>query len=123
MDDVVELAFKKALESLKVAELLYDTEHFPDSISNSYYAVFHAAKSLLIKKGILTKTHSGAIQKFGLEYVVNGDFDREIGKVFSKLQEDRGNADYDYSFKVSEKKAKKDLKNAKTFVEECKKFL
>ena len=66
MDDVAKLAFEKALESLKVAELLYYTEHFPGSISSSYYAVFHAAKSLLIKKGIPTKTHSAAIQKFGL---------------------------------------------------------
>ena len=88
MDDVTESAFKKALNSLEVAKLLYNAGYFPDSISSSYYAVFHGAKSLLIKKGIFTKTHSGTIYQFGLEYVVNGDFDKKIGKLFSKLEED-----------------------------------
>jgi uncharacterized protein (UPF0332 family) len=77
----------------------------------------------LAKKGITTKTHSGTIHKFGLEYVVNGNFDRKIGKFFSKLEEDREKADYDYLHNITKNKAKIDLNNAKKFIEECKKFL
>jgi len=123
LDEEVELIFKRALELLKVAEFTLNNDFFPDSINRSYYAVFYAAKALLVKKGVITKTHSGTIHKFGLEYVINGKFDKEIGKFFSKLGEDRDKADYDYSHNITEEKARTDFKNAKKFVEECRKFL
>ena len=123
MDNEVELIFKKSVHLLKVAEKNYTDEFYPDSINRSYYAVYHAAKALLLKKGITTKTHSGTIHKFGLEYVINGDFDKEIGKFFSKLEEDREKADYDYLHNITEAKAKTNLNNAKKFIEECEKFL
>lgn len=116
-------AFDRSLESLEIAELLIKTEHYSDSISHSYYAVFHAAQSLLIKKEIETRTHSGAIHQFGLTYVVNNDFNPEIAKTFSQLEDLRENVDYDYSIHITKKKAIKDLNNAKLFVKECKKFL
>ena len=123
MDKEIGTIFEKSLYLLKVAEKNYNDEFYPDSINRSYYAVFHAAKALLAKKGISTKTHSGTIHKFGLEYVTNGTFDKEIGKFFSKLEEDREKADYDYSHNITKDKAKTDLINAKVFIEECKKFL
>ena len=39
------------------------------------------------------------------------------------LQDDRQNADYDFSFESTKDIAKTDLNNAKLFVEECRKFL
>ena len=50
-------------------------------------------------------------------------FSIKIGNLFSKLEKDRSNADYEISFESTEKKAKKDLLNAEKFIEECKKFL
>lgn len=49
------------------------------------YAVFHAANALLIKKGISAKTHNGTIRKFGLEFIINDSFNKEIGKFFTIL--------------------------------------
>lgn len=123
MDNEIELIFEKSIYLLKVAKKNYEDEFYPDSINRSYYAIFHAAKALLIKKGINTKTHTGTIHKFGLEYIINGNFDKEIGKFFSKLGEDREKADYDYAHNITKEKAKTDLDNAKSFVEESKKFL
>ena len=116
-------AFEKSLKLLKVAELNFKNNFYSDSINRSYYAVFHAANALLIKKGIFTKTHVGTIRKFGLEYIVNDNFSKEIGKFFTNLEKDREKADYDYSYEVTENKAKKDLNNAKKFVKECERFL
>ena len=62
--DEVNLIFQKAEESLEVAKSNLENEFYSASINRSYYAVFHAVKSLLIKKGISTKTHSATIQKF-----------------------------------------------------------
>jgi uncharacterized protein (UPF0332 family) len=75
------------------------------------------------KKGIFTKTHSGTIQKFGFECVINGDFNKDIGKFFSKLEKDREKADYDVFDKITKSKAKRDLDNAKRFVKECERLL
>ena len=122
MDEIAAI-FKKAISTLDDAEFNFKHERHSVSINRSYYACFYAAKALLLKKGIVTKTHSGTIHKFGLEYVINGNFDKHIGKFFSILEKDRGKADYDYSYEATENKAKKDLNNAKKFVKECEKFL
>ncbi|GAA5819148.1 MAG: HEPN domain-containing protein [Methanobrevibacter sp.] len=123
MDEKVIKAYEKSLELLKVAELNFDNNFYSDSINRSYYAVFHAANALLLKKGIFPKTHSGTIRKFGLEYITNDNFSKEIGKFFTNLEKDREKADYDYSYEVTKNKAKKDLNNAKKFVKECERFL
>jgi uncharacterized protein (UPF0332 family) len=76
-----------------------------------------------MKKGIFTKTHSGTIRRFGLEYVINDNFNKDLGKFFHNMEKDREHADYDYSFKFTKNKAKIDLEHAEKFVEECKNFL
>ena len=121
--DKIDSAFQKAKEALKVSKLNLENGFYSASINRSYYAVFYAAKALLLKKGKDPKKHSGTIAQFGLEYVINDNFDKEVSKILSRLEDDRENADYDFSYKSTEEKATKDLKNAKFFVEECKKFL
>ena len=123
MDEEEILYFNKALESIEESQLALENEKYNLSINRSYYAVFYATKALLIKKGIETKKHSGTIHKFGLEYVVNGNFDSEIAKSLKNLENDRTNADYDVHLIFSKEDALYDLKNAQTFIEECKKFL
>jgi uncharacterized protein (UPF0332 family) len=123
LDERVKIAFEKFQELLKASELLFDNEFYVDSINRSYYAVFHASNALLMKKEIFTKTHGGIICRFGLEYVVNDNFNKELGKFFHNIEIDREHADYDYSFKSTKNKAKIDLDHAKRFIEECKKFL
>jgi uncharacterized protein (UPF0332 family) len=59
--DDVNLLFDKALESLEVSKLDISGKYFDASVNRSYYAVFYAAKALLLKKGIETKKHSGTI--------------------------------------------------------------
>jgi uncharacterized protein (UPF0332 family) len=78
LDEEFQVLFERSLELLKVAELTLNQGFYPDSINRSYYAVFHGAKALLAKNGIFTKTHSGTIQKFGLECIINGDFNKDI---------------------------------------------
>ncbi|MDR2830753.1 MAG: HEPN domain-containing protein [Methanobrevibacter sp.] len=105
--DEVHLIFQRALKTLKVAESNFNNEFYPDSINRSYYAVFYAAKALLLKKGISSKTHTGTIHQFCLEYAVNDTFDKEISKFFARIEEDREKADYDLTFEFSRLKAKK----------------
>jgi uncharacterized protein (UPF0332 family) len=69
--------FKRALGLLDDAKYTFDGDRYYTSINRSYYAVFYGVKALFTKKRITTKTHRGTINKFALEYVVNGDFDKK----------------------------------------------
>ncbi|KZX11482.1 HEPN domain-containing protein [Methanobrevibacter filiformis] len=58
MDEDVKLLFNKSLESLEVLEFDINGGYYDASINRSYYAVFYAARSLLLKRGIEPKKHS-----------------------------------------------------------------
>ena len=119
----MKIFFKKSLETLEDSRIALENERYNMSVNRSYYACFYAAKSLLLKKGQIQKTHSGTIQQFGLEYVVNNDFDGEIAKIFSFLEDYRENTDYDAYFNATKEKASENLKNAEIFIGECERFL
>ena len=119
----VQLVFNSALESLEDSQIAIDNRRYKMAINRSYYAVFHAARALLFKKEIITKTHSGTIRKFGLEYVINDSFDAEVAKILSSLEDEREDVDYDYRFTVTKRDAVEAINDAKKFIEECEKFL
>jgi uncharacterized protein (UPF0332 family) len=73
------------------------------SVNRSYYATFHGATAILEKKGIKTKKHAGTNHQFGLEYVINGDFDNQIAKIFSEIEDFRENSDMMFTFMLMKK--------------------
>jgi uncharacterized protein (UPF0332 family) len=75
-----------------------------------------------MKKGIFTKTHSGTIRRFGLEYVINDNFNKDLGKFFHNIEKNREHTDYDYSFKFTKNKAKIDLEHTKNSLKNVKTF-
>ncbi|MCL2116101.1 MAG: HEPN domain-containing protein [Methanobrevibacter sp.] len=121
--DEIDILFKRAIDALDGAEFNFKNGYYNISINRSYYAVFYASKALLLKKGVETKTHAGNIKKFGLEYVVNDNFEARIAKILSELEEDRSNVDYSFEFEGEKIQAKENLKNAEKFIAECKRFL
>ena len=123
MDNEINALFNKALETLEDSKIAINNERYNMSMNRSYYATFYGAKALLLKKGIITKTHSGTIHQFGLEYVVKGNFNGEIAKIFSELEDYREDADYDSFFSATEEDSRENLENAEIFIEECRKFL
>ena len=60
--EIIATYLKQADERLESAKVLLDIKNFNDSISRSYYAILDAATACLIKKDIIPKSHSGAIQ-------------------------------------------------------------
>lgn len=63
---------KRAEEKLKSAHILFDNNMFADSVSESYYSMYHAAKALLSLKNIYPRTHAGLVSQFGLKFVTEG---------------------------------------------------
>ncbi len=114
---------EKSEDNIEAAEILLDKKKYSNSVSSSYYAMFHAARSLLSKRDITTKTHTGLLQKFSEEFVKNGKIDAKFSKILSNVEREREKADYDPEKDFTKDEAKKVLEQAREFVEECKKHL
>lgn len=65
---------QKADRKLEVAERLFNSGDYDDSISRAYYAVFHASQGLLLTEGQHGETHKGVLTLFGLLFVKTGKF-------------------------------------------------
>jgi uncharacterized protein (UPF0332 family) len=64
---------KKANNALSASEALVSEELFDDAISRAYYAMFYAAKALLIRDGVIAGSkHSAVVAAFGREYAKTG---------------------------------------------------
>jgi uncharacterized protein (UPF0332 family) len=108
---------------LRAAKLLYKNSLYEDAVSRAYYAMFHAAKAVLLLKGIKPKTHKGLITKFGLEFVNKGYVDKMLGQAFSTAREDREYADYDVHVKISAEEAEITIDDAEKFIDSVKEVL
>jgi uncharacterized protein (UPF0332 family) len=74
------------------------------SISNLYYAAFHAVRCLLYAHGLDAKTHEGTQRLFAAHFVQPGLFEKAHLKTLGHLESDRLRADYQgyYSFDAAD---------------------
>ena len=112
---------ERAEEKLGAANLLFENELFADAISEAYYAMFHAAKSLLALKEIYPKTHTGVVSQFGLQFVNEGLIEELYAKSLAKAQTRREKADYDIYYEPSKEEAESIVEDAEMFLERIKK--
>lgn len=108
---------KIAKEHLEAAELLLEKGYFRDSISRSYYAFFDVVAALLAIKGVITKTHAGALQQLGLYYIKTGILSEDSGKTMRRLLEARQKADYEWQIDFTKKEALASSQEAKIFID------
>ena len=94
-----------------------------DSISRSYYAVFHYLRALLLSTGTETRTHSGAIHLFNTEFVRPGLFSSAHNRFLAGLQRSRELADYDAVVQFSADDAAGERAAAAAFIGEVSGFL
>lgn len=95
---LLEKSDKNMEQALRNAEFGYW-----DLVANRlYYAVFHAVNAMLLIDGIKTASHKGVSIQFGRFYVLTGEFKREDGILYSRLQTMREKADYQNVFSLDE---------------------
>ena len=112
---------ERAEEKLGAANLLFENELFADAISEAYYAMFHAAKSLLALRDIYPRTHAGVVSQFGLQFVNEGLIEELYAKSLAKAQTRREKADYDIYYEPSKEEAESIVEDAEMFLERIKK--
>lgn len=121
--DDVKILMKNSNEKLEAAKILFKNGFYGDAVSRAYYAMFFAAKALLSEKDSYPRTHRGLISQFGLLFVKNGEFEKELFDLFTRAQEDREEADYGLFTELDKEEAKIVIEGAELFLEECKSIL
>lgn len=123
LEEKVEKGLQKAEGKLKAARKLFEDGFYEDSVSRSYYSMFHATSILLMLKGIEPRSHSGLVQMFGLHLVKTGEIDKKFGKMLAQIRELREDSDYEVLFEASKEEAELSLQNAEEFLQETRRYL
>jgi len=113
----------KAHSSLTAAGKLLNESLLAESISRSYYAMFYAAKALLLLQGIDVSKHSAIIAAFGREYAKTGKIDPRHHRMLLDGFEWRQKSDYDVYWLATTEQAEKCQQDAEAFVAEVEKLL
>jgi uncharacterized protein len=79
---------------LKEARALHEASLPYGAASRAYYAVFHAARALLFSAGVEATTHKGTVALLGQHFVRAGLLSAGMGRLVSRMQRDREDADY-----------------------------
>lgn len=129
-------SFKKLSEDVNAKKefALPETITFYSSvISHSYYAIFYAAKAILLTKGIKTSSpeiHKKTYEEFERQFVSTGILDVKLLDIYKKMvvkadelleifkdeKWKRGNFTYRTIPQANKEPAEESIRNAKTFV-------
>lgn len=105
----------RAERAVQAAEALWKLDLHADSVSRSYYAVFHYLRALLFSRGLEPRSHSGAIHLFNTEFVRTGRLPSAHNRLLSGMQGTRELADYDAAAEFSAGDAETQLEDARLF--------
>lgn len=115
---------KLAEDDLKLAQLAYEDGFSRGAVSRAYYAMFYAAKALLLLELAHTdfKTHAGLIAQFhktAKTKKLGAALPRQLTEAF----EARGSVDYDLNETIGQREAGKTITTATHFVETIQGYL
>lgn len=108
---------EKAESRLDTAEFLLENGKYETAVSEAYYAMFHAAKALLLTEGSRPKTHAGTATELGNLY--RDRMDRELLADFSRIRQLREDADYEIDADVDRETARDAVETADRFLSEA----
>jgi uncharacterized protein (UPF0332 family) len=94
-----------------------------DAASRAYYAMFYAARAVLLTKGIKAKTHTGTISMFGEHIIKKGLLNEEFADTFRKAFDLRQKSDYEIFAELDEELVRETINDAKKFIEKIEQFL
>lgn len=122
-EDLCIYRIQNAVETLGVAALCFESQHYKDSINRSYYAAFYAIKAILALEEIDFKRHKDVVAYFNKTYVATEIFPKEMGKKLGRLKQERESSDYDDFYVASLTDAEEQYKSASLIIDEIEKYL
>ena len=114
--DLCNYRIDQAKETINVAKLCFENGHYKDAINRAYYAAFYAVKAVLALDNIDFKRHKDVVATFNRDYIASGMYEKEIGRLLSRLQKKRENSDYDDFYIASKEEVVDQIKFAEQIV-------
>ena len=122
-DSLSSVRFDHARDCLVEAQELLQLNRYKGAANRSYYAVFHAIRSVLALDGIDRRKHSGVISEFQRLYIKTGIFDKEFSDIIGDQFEHRTSSDYDDFYIISKSEAVELVMGAERFLDAVGLFL
>lgn len=91
--------------------------------SRAYYVDFHAARALLFSLGLEVRTHAGVVSMIGEHFVRPGRLSAEQGRLVSRMQRDREDADYAAGAVFTTDEAGRMIADAERFLSDARRLL
>lgn len=113
----------RAAEELKAAAVLHEKGFYFKSVASAYYSLYHAAKALLLVKGVDPKSHEGVERMFSLYYIKTKEFDLAAGKAIGRLMKMREEADYYPEVPFTPEESQEAIRMASHFVDMAAPFI
>ena len=114
---------EKAERCLQTAERCVNEEDFETATNRSYYAVFHAIRSVMALDEEDFKHHSAVASYFRHNYIKEGIFEVELSDILRDLFDARGGSDYDDFYVISKTRVIQQVANARRFYNAIKGYL
>ena len=109
--------YEAALDDLDTAKVLLRDGKFKASVNRSYYAIFHALRSVTALDQFDSSKHSGVIAFFNRTYVKEGIFDKSISKMIDTAFRLREKADYQDFVIISKEQAQEQVEKAEKIIQ------
>ncbi len=114
--DLSRYRLERAKEDLKTAGDNLREGSYRASVNRSYYAIFHALRSITALDRFDSGKHSGIIAYINQKYVKTGVFDRAFSKHLDSAFRLREKADYEDFYVVSAEDAEKQIGKAENVI-------
>ncbi len=115
--------FERATQSLETAIKAKDNDDWYATNNRTYYAIFHAIRSVLALDNIDYKKHSNVIGYFNKYYIATSIFDKNFAKLINSAFEIRQKSDYEDFYIINKKNTEKLLLETSNFLKEIKIYL
>ncbi len=114
---------EQARQCIKSAKALVEIDDYKGAANRSYYALFHAMRSVLALEGKDFSKHSGVSAYFRKEYIKTGIFAVEFSSIISMAFEIRSNSDYDDFYVISMEEVNEQIEDAIRFCDAVELYL
>ncbi len=108
----------KAEKSIEAARREIAAKDYDFAINRLYYALFYGVMAALLERGLSFKKHSGVRSAFHKEFIKKGILNKNQGKLYDRLFEDRQEGDYTALVEFDEDYVEKQLENCIVFLQE-----
>lgn len=119
MDDMWKCLSKarieQSLQCLKSARILLEHEDYRGAANRSYYAIFHAMRSVLALDNKDFSKHAGVISCFRKDYLKTGELPRDLSPIITLAFEVRSDCDYDDYYVIEKDEVVNQINNASLF--------